>query len=204
MNKFLVSSNVVLIIAVIILFVLHFNKHASTSAIPETGVKSNSVINGGFKMGYFETDSLDNNYKYEQDVKNELITADKNLEKQLNQLQQELRDRYIEIQKKGPNMSQAEQVQYSNELDQMQKANQEKAQRLQQSMSIEHDTKMRQVKQSIQNYLKSYAHENGYNYIVGTNEDDFFYYKDSAQDITSQLVQKLNQIYTDSLKNAGK
>jgi len=204
MNKFLVSSNVILIIAVIILFALFFKKPGAAHNVPVAQTSGNVSASAGFKVGYFELDSLDNNYKYELDVKEQLMAADKKLESQISDLQNEVRDRYAEIQKKGPNMSQAEQVQYSNELDQLSKNNQAKAQRLQQSMAIERDSKIRQVKQTVQNYLKVFAKENGYNYVIGTNEDDFLYYKDSTQDITTDLVQKLNQLYADSLKNAKK
>lgn len=205
MNKFLVSSNLILIVAVIILFALYFKKpSAANNTVPAAQGNATAGHADGFKVGYFELDSLDNNYKYELDVKEQLMAADKKLEGQINDLQNEVRDRYAEIQKKGPNMSQAEQIQYSNELDQLSKNNQAKAQRLQQSMAIERDSKIRQVKQTVQNYLKTFAKENGYNYVIGTNEDDFLYYKDSTQDITSDLVQKLNQLYTDSLKNAKK
>lgn len=204
MNKFLVSSNVVLIAAVIVLFALYFKKPGAARSVVPAAQENVSGQNDGFKVGYFELDSLDNNYKYELDVKEQLMAADKKLESQINDLQNEVRDRYAEIQKKGPGMSQAEQIQYSNELDQLSKTNQAKAQRLQQSMAIERDSKIRQVKQTVQNYLKTFAKENGYNYIIGTNEDDFLYYKDSTQDITKDLVQKLNQLYADSLKNAKK
>lgn len=204
MNKFLVSSNVLLIIAVIILFVLFFKNQSSVQSSPAAQSGNVDTLHPSFKIGYFELDSLDNNYKYELDVKEQLMASDKKLENQINDLQNEIRDRYAQIQKKGPNMSQAEQIQYSNELDQLTKSNQAKAQRLQQSMAIERDSKIRQVKKTVQNYLKTFAKENGYNYIWGTNEDDYLYYKDSAQDITKDLVQKLNQLYADSLKNIKK
>ncbi len=201
MNKFLVSSNVVLIVAVIILFCLYFGKNSNNKVTPITVAATNTGQASGFKIGYFELDSLDNNYKYEQDVKNDLMSQDKDFERQINELQNEVRDKIEEAQKKGPTLSQAEQTNYSNEINELTRQNQDKAQRLQQSMSMERNTKLQQVKLAIQNYLKTYAKDNGYNYIIGTYDTDNFYYKDSAQDITVELVQKLNQIYSDSLKN---
>ncbi len=202
MNKFLVSSNIILIIAVCILFYLQFNKKAQKSAIvPAQQSSSNNVTdNGSFKIGYFELDSLDQNYKYLQDVKSDLIAKDKSVQKQINDLQNEFREKYNEYVQKGPTLSQSEQTEYTQNLNDLQKQNQEKAQRLDQSFSMERTMKLQEIKQRIQDYLKTFAKEKGYNYIIGTNEADYFYYKDSTQDITKELVENLNKSYADSKK----
>ncbi|AYD46525.1 MAG TPA: OmpH family outer membrane protein [Arachidicoccus soli] len=202
MNKFLVSSNIILIIAVCILFYLQFNEKAQKSAIvPAQQSSSNNVTdNGSFKIGYFELDSLDQNYKYLQDVKSDLIAKDKSVQKQINDLQNEFREKYNEYVQKGPTLSQSEQTEYTQNLNDLQKQNQEKAQRLDQSFSMERTMKLQEIKQRIQDYLKTFAKEKGYNYIIGTNEADYFYYKDSTQDITKELVENLNKSYADSKK----
>jgi outer membrane protein len=208
MKRFLIASNIILIIAVIVLFFLHFTHSKHFDVLPSV---SGVVPHGGntstaaFKMGYFELDSLDNSYKYEEDVQNDLIASERRTESQINDLQNQVQNRYNELQKKAPTMSQAEQSQYSSELNDMAQQAQSKIQRLQQSVAMERDTKMRRVKQTVQNYLKTYARENGYNYIVGTSFDtDNFYYKDSAQDITADLIKNLNQQYADSLAKVHK
>ncbi|ANI88025.1 hypothetical protein A9P82_01020 [Arachidicoccus ginsenosidimutans] len=205
MNKYLISSNVVLIIAVIVLFCLHFSKKEQPAQTPAIAANGTAGAQSNFKFGYFELDSLDNNYKYEQDVKDELVAKDNQIEKQINNLQNEVRDKYNELQKKGPTLSQAEQVQYTNELNELGQQNQTKAENLRKSFGMESDAKLQQVKKRIQNYLKIYAKEKGYKYIIGTSEaDPSFYFKDSTQDITEELLRNLNQQYTDSLKNVKK
>lgn len=201
MNKFLVSSNIILIIAVIILFYLQFNGKDRKAAIVTTQQNTpDNVANGSFKIGYFELDSLDYNYKYLQDVKAELVSKDKSVQKQINDLQNEFREKYNEYVQKGPTLSQSEQTEYTQNLNDLQKQNQEKAQRLDQSFSMERAMKLQAIKQRIQDYLKTFAKEKGYNYIIGTNEADYFYYKDSTQDITNELVKNLNKSYADSKK----
>ena len=150
-------------------------------------------------------DSLDNNYKYEQDVQNDLIASERKMESQENDLQNQVQNRYNELQKKAPTMSQADHERYSNELSNMMQQAQGKIQRLHQSMAMERDAKLHRVKQRIHDYLATYGKENGFNYIIGTSFDtDNFYYKDSAQNITSELIKNLNQQYADSLKKASK
>ncbi|MGF7233066.1 OmpH family outer membrane protein [Arachidicoccus sp.] len=205
MNKFLVSSNIVLIVAVVILFYLQFSeKNQKASILPAQHSSSNNVADGSFKIGYFELDSLDYNYKYLQDVKAELISKDKSVQKQISALQDEFKEKYNEYVQKGATLSQSEQTQYTQNLNDLQKNNQEKAQRLDQSFSMERAMKLQEIKQRIQDYLKTFAKEKGYNYIIGTNEADYFYYKDSTQDITSELLENLNKNYINSLKQKSK
>jgi outer membrane protein len=196
MKKFFIVSNIVLIVAVIILFFLQFGgKQKSTSHHVVTSKDTTGGIHEAQRIAYFEMDSIDDSYKYMKDAKESLIKKNKQVEDQINDLRKEVAAKIQEANQKGPSMSQAEQVAYSKEIDDLTKKNQDKAQRLGQSLSMERDVQLQKVRNKIQQYLKQYAQEQGYSYIVGTNENDNFYYKDSTLDITAELLSALNAEY---------
>ncbi|SEA43184.1 periplasmic chaperone for outer membrane proteins Skp [Arachidicoccus rhizosphaerae] len=196
MKKFFIVSNIVLIVAVIILFFLQFGgKQKSTSHHVVTSKDTTGGIHEAQRIAYFEMDSIDDSYKYMKDAKESLIKKNKQVEDQINDLRKEVAAKIQEANQKGPSMSQAEQVAYSKEIDDLTKKNQDKAQRLGQSLSMERDVQLQKVRNKIQQYLKQYAQQQGYSYIVGTNENDNFYYKDSTLDITAELLSALNAEY---------
>ena len=204
MKKFFIVSNIVLIVAVIILFFLHFggaSKAVSTQPKASTGSQAAPPA-AAQRIAYFEMDSIDDSYKFMKDAKESLIKKNQQVEDQIADLRKEVAAKIQEANDKGPSMSQAEQISYSKEIDELTKKNQDKAQRLGQSLSMERDMQLQKVRNKIQAYLKQYAQQKGYSFIVGTNENDNFYFKDSTLDITSELVHALNADY--DKENKGK
>jgi len=196
MKKFFIVSNIVLIVAVIILFFLQFsNKNKTANHHVAASRDSSGAVLAAQHIAYFEMDSIDDSYKYMKEAKEALIKKNKQVEDQIGDLRKEVAAKIQEANQKGPSMSQAEQVAYSKEIDELTKKNQDKAQRLGQSLSMERDVQLQKVRSKIQAYLKQFAQEKGYSFIVGTNENDNFYYKDSTLDITAELLSALNAEY---------
>jgi outer membrane protein len=54
--------------------------------------------------------------------------------------------------------------------------------------------KMKDVKNKIEEYLKTYNNEKGYSYIFAY-EPGLFYYRDTMYDITNDVIKGLNDIY---------
>lgn len=195
MKKFFIVSNIVLIVAVIILFFLQFGNRKQPAGNHVTASKDSSGLQQAQRIAYFEMDSIDDSYKYMKEAKDALMKKNKQVEDQINDLRKEVAAKIQEANQKGPSMSQAEQMAYSKEIDELSKKNQDKMQRLGQSLSMERDVQLQKVRNKIQQYLKQFAQEKGYSYIVGTNENDNFYYKDSTEDITNELLSALNTAY---------
>ena len=55
--------------------------------------------------------------------------------------------------------------------------------------------KMTEVKSKIEDFLKEYNQSKGYSYIFA-NEPGFFYYRDTAFDITRDVINGLNEKYS--------
>ncbi|PZP49754.1 MAG: hypothetical protein DI598_07090 [Pseudopedobacter saltans] len=201
-NKFLLGLNVVLLIAVIFLFVLVFQLKSSLSkggvtntSSQATAAQPNGQTDPKIKIAYFELDSLSNNYTYYKNIRKSLSSKENQINSQLTSLKNAIINKAQYYQEKGPNMNQNEQIAAQQDMQKLQQNYGMKEQELTQQFHDETNKKLLDVRTRIQNFLKSYAKEKGYAYVVATSEDDnIFYYKDSVRNITTELVNGLNSL----------
>lgn len=176
--------NGVLIIAVIVLYVLHFNN----TNIP---IKSAALNGAGTKVAYFEIDSIQNSYAFFQEVKSSLQVKDMENAKQLAGLKNAFAAKYQELQKNGRYLSQAEVANSQQELAQLEKNYTNKEQQLSQELQEESFKRLQEVKKRIEQFLENYNKNKEFAYIFSSNPD-LMYYKDTAYDITSDIIKGLN------------
>jgi outer membrane protein len=179
--------NGVLAIAVIILYVLHFNN-------TDTPIKSTAVNGAGTKVAYFEIDSIQNSYSFFKEVKSALQVKDMDNAKQLTALKNAFSIKYQELQKNGRYLSQAEIGSRQQELAQLEKNYTNKEQQLSQELQEESFRKLQEVKKKIELFLEKYNKDKSFSYIFSSNPD-LMYYKDTAYDITSDIIKGLNAEY---------
>ncbi|MFZ9208303.1 MAG: OmpH family outer membrane protein [Sediminibacterium sp.] len=183
--------NVVLGIAVAILFYFQFSGSKSSVA---TGSKA--VAAGDFRIAYFEIDSVESQFNYYKEVSNSIQAKAQQNNNELNQLKEVFASKYQELQKNGQRMSEAEVNARQQELQQMDKTFKSKEQMMNNEMQDESLKKLQDVKKKITDYLAEYNKVKGYAFILGNNSDILsMYYKDTAYDITSDLVKGLNELY---------
>jgi outer membrane protein len=188
MKNITLGVNVVLALAVAILFYLHF----SSSKKPASAATSNTTVAAGnFKIGYFEMDSIENHYEYFKEVRNTLRGKEQDNGRQLAEMKNTFAAKYQELQKSAQGMSQAELAGKQQELMQMEKTFQNKEQMLNQDLQNESFKRLQEVKKKIEDYLKEYNQDKGFSYIM-TNAPDLIYLKDTAYNITSDLIVGLN------------
>jgi outer membrane protein len=183
--------NVVLGIAVAILFYFQFSGTKSSVA---TGSKA--VAAGDFRIAYFEIDSVESQFNYYKEVSNSIQAKAQQNNNELNQLKEVFASKYQELQKNGQRMSEAEVNARQQELQQMDKTFKSKEQMMNNEMQDESMKKLQDVKKKITDYLAEYNKAKGYAFILGNNSDMLsMYYKDTAYDITADLVKGLNELY---------
>lgn len=179
--------NGVLALAIIVLYVLHFNSNS-------TPIKSSAMAAGGVKVAYFEIDSIQNSYNFFKDVKAALQAKDVENAKQLTGLKNAFAIKYQELQKNGQYLSQAEIGARQQELAQLEKNYTNREQQLAAEMQEESFKRLQEVKQKIEAFLVSYNKNKEFAYIFSSNPD-LMYYKDTAYDITADIVKGLNAEY---------
>ncbi len=184
-NSWILNS--VFAVAIIALFVLHFNSNS-------TPVRTAASNAGGVKIAYFEIDSIQNNYSFFKDVKSALQAKDVENAKQLTSLKNAFAIKYQDLQKNGQYLSQAEVGSRQQELAQLEKNYTNKEQQLAAELQEESFKRLQEVKKKIESFLDVYNKNKEFAYIFSSNPD-LMYYKDTAYDITSDIVKGLNAEY---------
>ena len=179
--------NGVLAVAVIVLYILHFNSSS-------TPVKASAAAAGCSKVAYFEIDSIQNNYEFFKEVKSALQVKDMENAKQLTALKNAYVAKYQDLQKNGQYLSQAEVGSRQQELVAAEKNYTSKEQQLSQELQEESFKRLQEVKKKIESFLAEYNKNKQFAYIFSSNPD-LMYYKDTAYDITADIVKGLNAAY---------
>ena len=183
--------NVVLGIAVAVLFYFQFS-----GSKPSVAAGSKAVAAGDFRIAYFEIDSVESQFNYYKEVSNAIQAKAQQNNNELNQLKEVFASKYQELQKNGQRMTEAEVNARQQELQQMDKTFKSKEQMMNNEMHDESMKKLQDVKKKITDYLAEYNKSKGYAFILGNNSDMLsMYYKDTAYDITADLVKGLNELY---------
>lgn len=191
--------NIILLIAVSVLYYLHFssNKPNVTQTINSTS-KTSSANNS--KIAYFEMDSLENQYGYIKEVRNELKNKQMDMNAELTKLRKNYQSRIGQLQEKASTMSQTEGEAAQREVAQMQQNVAAKEQSLNQNFQEETYKKMQTVSKQIEDFLKQYNKDKGYAYII-TSQPGLIYYKDPSCNVTKDLIDGLNAQYKQEEKS---
>jgi len=191
MKNFTLGLNIFLVAAVAVLFYLHFSSPSANNVL---SVGTKAVPTGNFRIAYFETDSIQNQFDYFKDIVGELQMKDQANAKVLGDMKSTFTTKYQELQKSASALSQAELANKQQELMQMEKAFQGKEKMMSDEMEDEKFRKMQDVKKKIEDYLKEYNKDKGYAFILSSSTD-LMYLKDSSYNITPDVVKGLNALY---------
>ena len=192
MKNFTLGLNILLVIAVAILFYLHFGT-CKKGASPCNSTTANKG-GKGFKIAYFDMDSLQSNFDYYKQVAKELGTSEQQKRGDLASKKNAYVAKVKEYQSKGQSMSQAEMAQAQQDIASRERDYQQDEQAKSQEMQEESFKKLQDVKKKIEDYLKEYNKDKTYSFIISSSAE-FIYYKDSAYNITNDLVKGLNDLY---------
>ncbi|MBH2003294.1 MAG: OmpH family outer membrane protein [Sphingobacteriia bacterium] len=191
MKNATLGFNVVIALAVAVLFYFQFSGKKSAAA---TDSASKAAPAGSFRIAYFESDSIQNNFEYFKEIKRTLEVKDQANSKQLNELKTVFTNKYQDLQRSAQSLSQAELANKQQELEQMQRTYQGKEQMMAQEMQDESFKKLQDVKKKIETYLTEYNKDKGYAFIF-SSAPEFMYLKDTAYNITDDVVKGLNKLY---------
>ena len=192
MNKFLLGLNLVLVIAVGVLYYMYFDY---TKSDIHDRQHAQAAAANTFKIAYFELDSLQTNYEYYKEVKDYLTSKDNAYGQQLNNIRNKYQTKLKEYQDKGPTLSQSQQSDYEQQLMKLQNDYQTANENIQSEMQAEMLEKLQGVKMKIQDFLKSYCANKGYAYVFASTKEDDIYYKDTIRNITDSIIIGLNAQY---------
>ncbi len=155
--------------------------------------------NHGNKVAYIDLDSLQNSYEYYKILKADFERKQAASNNEVTDLQKRYQSRAMQLQQKGATMSQQEQEAAMKEINQMQQGLQAKKQALDNDLYNSNSKMKEDILTKIQNFLKEYNNDGRYDYVF-SYEPGLMFYKDSALNITSDVINGLNNLYAKNKK----
>ena len=201
MKKGWLIWNVVLTLIVGFLLIRQF----SSSGKKTDPIKPSKNVDTGsdhFRMAYFEMDSVAANFEMVKEVKAELSKREEEINAEMENLSKRFQQRFQYYQKLAQEgkLSQAQSDSANQEIkrldDEMKFRKQQRDQEYNDLMA----RRQNDVKTKIESFLKVYNKKVNYSYIV-SYEQGLFYFKDTAYNITADVIKGLNEMYKSSAKN---
>ena len=187
--------NIVLTLAVAVLFFLHF------SGKPEAGSSAaDGQVVAGRRTVYVQVDSLLKNYDFFKETKKELENKNFQLENELNTKGKSLQNEVAFFQQKAQTMT-PEQAR-SIEAQLMKKQQDLVAYRDQaaQALGQEEAKKNEQLYKNIRAYMEKYNKENGYEYVLGYSLGGGILFANPSLDVTQKIIDGLNKEHAGTAK----
>ena len=177
-----------------VLFYIIYHKPPVQPAV-EKGSNVNQPAGNNFRMAYFNVDSLEAHYLYFKEVLDQVKGKENEMNTELGNMEKNYQKKITEWQKKGTTMSQSESQEAQQEYAQMQQNYQMRKQTLQESLLKHNEDMKADIRKKIEDYLKDYNKVKGYNYIISYEANSFIYIRDTANNITNDLISGLNAGY---------
>jgi len=186
--------NVVLTLVAGYLLYSHFGSKKANSSYTVAG--SNKSGNTEFKMAYFEMDSVATNFELVKEVKNELNKKEDEIATEMDRLARKIQDKYAYYQNlaQSGNLSETQSEAASLEIKKMDDEMKARKQQLDQDYFDLKTRRETDIKTKIEGFCQEYNSKHNYTYII-SYEQGLFFYRDTAYNITAELVKGLNEKY---------
>ncbi|MDA8715237.1 OmpH family outer membrane protein [Flavobacteriales bacterium] len=222
-NKALSVVNVLLIVAVIILFIMQLNNSEPTvennemsdDPVPEVNIKDEVLtkpdsamsklpeFNRGLKIAFVNSDSLNKNYRYYEDAKNEISQELAKVQGRIEGKKNALMKKYAALEQKaqGGQMWNDEIQAEAAKLQEQEMRLGQEAQELQAKLSnVEYEVTLKVINETA-DYLDEIGKELGYDYVLTyAKSNQIIVFANENFDITDYVTKKLNEAYA-SKKN---
>ncbi|WP_372751168.1 OmpH family outer membrane protein [Labilibaculum sp.] len=196
MKNLSIALNAVLIVAVGILYVLHFSNSTGDSK----NVKS---VAGEGAVVYLNTDSLLINYNFSRDLNEKFLKKQEDSRTDFNFKAQKLEKEATEFQRKVQNggfLSRERAEEAQRVLIGKQQNLQQLDRELSNKLVGEQQANSRRLLDSVSNYLKIYNASHNYSVILSTTKGGNVLFSKDGLDITQDIIDGLNSRYTAEAK----
>lgn len=190
MKNALYIINGILLIAVGVLFYLFLTEKKNNASIIKSTWTDTSKI--PTRIAYFEWDSIENQ-KFYKEMQDELNRKKEEVDKEKMKLSQIYQQRLDSYNKKE--MSQVESEHATQDMRDLEVNLRGQADKLDQDLNEFMLRKKVDFNDKIRNFLKDYNQDKKFSYIIA-NEPGFIFYRDSAFNITGDVIAGLNQIFS--------
>ena len=197
MKNGLIIWNVVLSLVAGYLLFAHFSsKKNRNPGNGKTGVGDTSSARGPFRIAYFEMDSVAANFEMVKEVKAELNQKEEEINNEIDRMAKNLQQKYTYYQNQAQagTLTQPQSEAASIELKKLDDDMKARKQQLDQEYNDFMVRRQNDIKTKIEGFLNEYNKTKNYSYIV-SYEQGLFYYKDTAYNITADVIKGLNALH---------
>jgi len=181
--------NAVLIVAVVVLYYLHF------SGGPASSSSGTLPVSGDTKIAYIQSDSVLKNYEYFKVTRERLESKGKKLDADLRNRAQGLQNDYEAYQRNVGNLT----IGQAKSLEEDLQKKQQNLQLYQQSLSQEMGSEEQKITQDlylrVTNFLKKYGNEKGLQVVLKMDASSDLLFGGDSLDITKDVTAGLNEAY---------
>jgi outer membrane protein len=189
--------NGVLVVAVGVLFYLHFSAPKTGAETVDMAADTTVVNAKGKAIVYVDTDSLMADYEYSKKVQADLLAKKTAMENRIKGAQSALENKYKEYQNKAAYLTPGEAQKAENDIKNMQIDGENLAYKLQSTFGIEAQGLQEGLFTKVESFIKDYAKANGHTYVIQTSRATGgpILYGDNKLNVTRDVINKLNELY---------
>lgn len=202
MKNGLVIWNVLLTLLSGYLLFAHFSKKNTSTKVDSRSVKSAdtaTLSNSPASIAYFEMDSVEAHFQMVKDVQSEIQNKEKEYTNNLGQLDATYKKKVMGYQGRGNSMTPDEIQKAQIDLKQTEDYLKDRKQEFDQNFQEFVTRKNLGLKKEIEEFIAEFNKDKKYSYIM-VYEPGLFYYKDTAYNITSEVIKGLNATYATKTK----
>lgn len=189
---------VLLFAAVALLFYFQFQqKKKDTHAVAQSDAQSHKI-----NVAYVDIDSLENNYEYFKDQQKAFEKKRDSIDKALNSDFDAIERERIQFIQKGNAITEIEAENFKARYQQKMQNLENKKQLLSKELGEKQNLMMDNVLSKIEAYMKEYNKNSHYSFVFGAAKGNMmFLHKDTACNITNEILKGLNEEYRKTAKN---
>ena len=160
MKNFLLPLNIILALAVAVLFYLHFNqKSATVDTRAGKDTTDSSAIQRELKIAYVDLDSIQENYNYYKEKMDEFERKKETADRDLNNAFQKIENERIAFVQKGNAITQVEAENFQREYTRKMQNLENQKKSLENNIQSEGVKTMEELKKKINEFLTEYNKE---------------------------------------------
>jgi outer membrane protein len=183
--------NIVLLVAVAILYVLHFSSPAATGGASTSSDTSNVNLN----LAYINSDSVLMHYEYLKVHRDQLEAKTKKMDQDLRTRTAGLQNEITAYQRNVSSMTLGQVRAVEEDLGKKQQNLQMYQQTLQQQLMQEEAKLNKELYDRITNFLRGYGQERGLQVVLKFDPTSDVLYGGESLDITQDVIKGLNEAY---------
>jgi len=201
MKNFLVGVVAVLVIAVAVLFFLHFKYHKQLDTISEKVVRQDTMAKRPLRIAYVDLDSIQEKYEYYREKMTEFERKKETADRDLNSSFQKIENERVAFVQRGNAITQVEAEAFQRDYTRKMQNLENQKRTVESQIQTDGIRTMDELRKRINDFLEVYNKEKNYSYIFSYSTGlNVLFYKDTANNITNEVVTGLNDAYKKTKK----